>query len=69
MNFGGNGGRTWDILFIRDFKDWEVDQVLAFFNFIHSWIPISVGPDSMHWKPRQHGVFDTKSFYHVLDGT
>jgi hypothetical protein len=69
VNSGGNGGRTWDILFIRDFKDWVVDQVLTFFNFIHSRIPISVGSNSMHWRPQQHGVFDTKSFYHVIDGT
>ena len=46
-----------------------VDEVLTFFNFIHSRIPILVGPDSMHWRPQQHGVFDTKSFYHVIDGT
>ena len=69
VNSCGNGGRTWDILFNRDFNDWEVDQVLTFFNFIQSRIPTSVGPDSMHWRPRQHGVFDTKSFYHVIDGT
>uniref|UniRef100_A0A2N9I593 Reverse transcriptase domain-containing protein n=1 Tax=Fagus sylvatica TaxID=28930 RepID=A0A2N9I593_FAGSY len=69
VNSSGNGGRTWDILFIRDFHDWEVDQVFTFFNFIQSRIPISVDLDSMHWRPRQHGVFDTKSFYHVMDGT
>ena len=34
--FGINRGRIWDITFIRDFKDWEVDQVLAFFNYIQS---------------------------------
>uniref|UniRef100_A0A2N9F7K2 Reverse transcriptase zinc-binding domain-containing protein n=1 Tax=Fagus sylvatica TaxID=28930 RepID=A0A2N9F7K2_FAGSY len=26
-NSGVNGGRIWDITFIRDFKDWEVDQL------------------------------------------
>jgi hypothetical protein len=68
-NSGVNGGRIWDITFIRDFKDWEVDQVLAFFSFIHSRIPATADPDSMHWKLRQHGVFDAKSFYHALDGS
>uniref|UniRef100_A0A2N9ESH0 Reverse transcriptase zinc-binding domain-containing protein n=1 Tax=Fagus sylvatica TaxID=28930 RepID=A0A2N9ESH0_FAGSY len=68
VSSGSNGGRTWDILFTRDFNDWEVAQVLTFFNFIHSRIPTSVGPDTMHWKPRKHGVFDTKSFYQVIDG-
>jgi|UniRef100_A0A2N9JBP0 hypothetical protein len=67
-NSGVNGGRIWDITFIRDFKDWEVDQVLAFFHYIHSRIPSTVDPDCMRWKLRQHGVFDAKSFYHAIDG-
>ena len=40
----------------------------AFFNYIQSRIPTTVDPDSMHWKLRQHGVFDAKSFYHAIDG-
>ena len=66
---GVNGDRTWNITFIRDFNDWEVDQVLAFFNFLQSQIPSTADPDSMHWKLRHHGIFDTKSYYHVIDGT
>ena len=67
-NSGVNEGRVWNITFIRDFNDWEVEEVLAFFNFIHSRIPTIVDPDSMHWKLRQHGRFDAKSFDHAIDG-
>ena len=61
-------GRAWNITFIRDFNDWEVEEVLAFFTFIHSKIRTSLDSDSLLWKLRQHGEFDVKSFYHALDG-
>ena len=60
-------GRIWKLTFIRDFNDWEVEEVLEFFNFIHSKIPVGLDPDSMRWKLCQHGNFDVKSFYHTLD--
>jgi hypothetical protein len=68
INSGVNEGRVWNITFIWDFNDWEVEEVLAFFTFIHSRIPATVDPDSMHWKLRQHGAFDAKSFYNAIDG-
>jgi hypothetical protein len=40
-SFGG-AGRVWNITFIRDFNDWEVEEVLAFFNFIESKIPATL---------------------------
>ena len=63
----GGAGRVWNIAFIRDFNDWEVEEVLAFFNFIESKIPATLDSDSMLWKLRQHGRFDVKSFYQALD--
>ncbi len=29
-NLGVNEGRVWNITFIRDFNDWEVEEVLLF---------------------------------------
>ena len=60
-------GRIWNLAFVRDFNDWEVQKVLAFFNFIHSKILAGLALDSMCWKLRQNGEFDVKSFYHALD--
>jgi hypothetical protein len=31
--------RVWNLAFIRDFNDWELDELLNFFNLIHSKIP------------------------------
>uniref|UniRef100_A0A2N9GE45 Reverse transcriptase domain-containing protein n=1 Tax=Fagus sylvatica TaxID=28930 RepID=A0A2N9GE45_FAGSY len=59
--------RIWNLTFVRDFNDWEVEEVLEFFNFIHSKTPVGLDLDSMSWKLRQHGNFNVKSFYHTLD--
>uniref|UniRef100_A0A2N9EUT4 Uncharacterized protein n=1 Tax=Fagus sylvatica TaxID=28930 RepID=A0A2N9EUT4_FAGSY len=40
-------GRSWNITFIRDFNDWEIEEVLAFFTFIHANIPTTLDPDSL----------------------
>jgi hypothetical protein len=61
-------GRAWHITFIWDFNDWEVEEVLAFFNFIQSKIPSHVEPDEMRWKLLSSGVFDTKSSYQAIAG-
>uniref|UniRef100_A0A2N9FD38 SMP-LTD domain-containing protein n=1 Tax=Fagus sylvatica TaxID=28930 RepID=A0A2N9FD38_FAGSY len=60
--------RVWNFSFIRDFNDWEMDEVLTFFNLIHSKIPRHEGPDVMKWSLRQHGRFGSKSFYQALIG-
>lgn len=38
---GVGGGRVWNITFIQDFNDWEVEEVNAFFTFIHLKIQAS----------------------------
>ena len=42
---------------LHSFNDWEMAEVLSFFNLIHSKIPSHVGPDVMKWTLRQHGRF------------
>jgi hypothetical protein len=65
---GEGANRVWNFSFIRDFNDWEMDEVLTFFNLIHSKIPRHEGPDVMKWTLRQHGRFGAKSFYQALIG-
>uniref|UniRef100_A0A2N9G0Y7 Uncharacterized protein n=1 Tax=Fagus sylvatica TaxID=28930 RepID=A0A2N9G0Y7_FAGSY len=60
--------RVWNLAFIRDFNDCELDELLNFFNLIHSKIPRKEHPDAMSWTLRQHERFDAKSFYHALSG-
>ena len=61
-------GRSWNITFIQDFNDWEIEEVLAFFTFILANIPTTLDLDSLFWKLCHHGKFDVKSFYHALAG-
>ena len=60
--------RVWHLSFIRDFNDWEVEEILAFFKFIQSKIPCHVEPNEMRWKHHSSRVFDTKSFYQAIAG-
>jgi hypothetical protein len=50
---GEGEGQVWNITFIRDFNDWEVEEELNFFTFIQSKTPTSDGPDVMRWKLRK----------------
>ena len=58
--------REWNISFLRDFNDWELPLVAAFFQFLHPLLPRHDRLDSMVWKPRHKGHFDVSSFYSAL---
>jgi hypothetical protein len=57
---------VWNISFIRDFNDWELPLVAAFFQLLHPLLPRHDRMDSMVWKHRQSGQFDVSSFYSIL---
>ena len=60
----------WNVTFVRDFNDWEVDVVAEFFQFLHSHkFPIAapnVAPDGLRWKLCKDGAFASCSFYYAL---
>ena len=64
------GVREWNVTFIRDFNDWEVEVVVAFFQFRHSHtVPNAAptaNPDSLRWKLCKDGAFASRSFYYAL---
>jgi hypothetical protein len=64
------GVREWNVTFMRDFNDWEVDVVAEFFQFLHShMVPNAapnVAPDELRWKPCKDGVFTSRSYYYAL---
>ena len=66
-NFGGV--HEWNIIFVRNFNDWEVEVVVSFFQFLHSHTPSSEGPDGLRWNLLKGGVFDSRSFYCALRGS
>ena len=62
------GAREWSIRFVRDFNDWEVDEVAAFFRLLHSHSPKREDDDRVQWGLRKNGVFHIRSFYQALCG-
>ena len=41
------GDCVWNLTFTRDFNDWEMDEVLNFFTFIHSKTPTNEDLDAL----------------------
>ena len=61
------GSCDWNITFVRDFNDWEIDLVVEFFQILASNSPSTGGPDRLCWKGHKDGVFTSRSFYQLLD--
>ncbi|RVW54291.1 hypothetical protein CK203_068441 [Vitis vinifera] len=63
QNFGGGG---WNLRFIRDFNDWELDMVG---NLLHELRghSITLEEDSVFWKIGGNGQFRVKEVYSLLD--
>ena len=55
--------RVWNVLFERDFNDWEMDQVVTLFSLLHSHTPRGDEVDKLVWGPSRKGTFDSRSFY------
>uniref|UniRef100_A0A2N9H909 Reverse transcriptase zinc-binding domain-containing protein n=1 Tax=Fagus sylvatica TaxID=28930 RepID=A0A2N9H909_FAGSY len=61
--------RDWHLHFVRNFNDWEVDMVAAFFNLIHSKSPVHESDDVLKWSLKKNGTFDIRSFSLAIRGS
>jgi hypothetical protein len=61
------GPREWNVTFVCKFNDWELDVVVEFFKLLTSFYVTNERLDGLRWKPRKNGVFDSRSFYYVLN--
>jgi hypothetical protein len=66
---GDDQSHGWNVTFGRDFNDWELDQVVDFFSLLHSHTPRGVEVDKLVWRPSWKGIFEARSFCHVLHVT
>ena len=62
---GAEERRIWDVRFIRDFSDWELDEGLHFLRILGAITPMDAG-DRMRWKWKPNGAFDIRSYYNKL---
>uniref|UniRef100_A0A2N9GMA1 Pentacotripeptide-repeat region of PRORP domain-containing protein n=1 Tax=Fagus sylvatica TaxID=28930 RepID=A0A2N9GMA1_FAGSY len=54
----GGDGRSWNVKFLRDFHDWELESATSFLELIYSHLPRGNGCDKPNWQLNGSGVFD-----------
>ena len=57
----GGIGRVWNLRFYRAFKDWELATSYSLFQLIQTRIPQGERRDSLCWRLKGDGKFDTQS--------
>uniref|UniRef100_A0A2N9FB34 Alpha-N-acetylglucosaminidase tim-barrel domain-containing protein n=2 Tax=Fagus sylvatica TaxID=28930 RepID=A0A2N9FB34_FAGSY len=61
-----NGRMEWNVIFKRNFNDWELNDVVSFLNLIQSHLPFRELADGIRWNLMKSGMFDVRSFYSAL---
>uniref|UniRef100_A0A2N9GIF8 Reverse transcriptase zinc-binding domain-containing protein n=1 Tax=Fagus sylvatica TaxID=28930 RepID=A0A2N9GIF8_FAGSY len=56
----------WNVHFVRNFNDWEVEEVASFFELLHAHTAFKEGGDGLRWRLKSNGVFDIRSYYLAL---
>ena len=65
----GGTFRVRDLKFYRAFEDWELLASYSLLQLIHPCIPWGVRRDTLCWRLKRDGKFDTQSFYQAIQGT
>jgi hypothetical protein len=61
------GGSTqWNVSFVREAHDWEVDVFASFFQVLHSSRVNRDRADRLWWVSSKKGLFKVKSFFSSL---
>ncbi len=61
-----NGGVQWNVSFVQNFNDWQLDVVAAFLDQLYSHAPANSDNDGLWWCLKKNGLFDTCSFYTAI---
>ena len=57
----------WNLIFLKSFNDWELDQVYSLLNaLLSSRVQLEVH-DRLVWEVSKDGLFSVKSYYDVLE--
>ena len=65
----GGTVRVWDLRFYRAFEDWELVASYSLLQFIQTRIHWGERRDTLCWRLKGDGKFDTRSCYHAIRGT
>ncbi|RVX22282.1 hypothetical protein CK203_001561 [Vitis vinifera] len=61
-----SGQGDWNLVFVRDFNDWELDMVGDLLRTLRGHRP-SLEDDSVKWRQGRNGLFRVKEAYRMLD--
>ena len=64
----GGTVRVWDLRFFRAFEDWELAASYSLLQFIQPRIPRGDRSDTLCWRLKGDGMFDTWSYYQAIRG-
>ena len=59
-------GGSWNLRFIRQLNDWELEEVDNFFERLHDHSLSMDSEDSVEWVDIKSDIFSVKSFYSSL---
>ena len=65
----GDTFRVWDLRFYKAFEDWELAASYSLLQFIQPHIPRGDRRDTLCWRLKSDGKFDTRSYYQAIQGT
>ncbi|XP_065627831.1 sphingoid long-chain bases kinase 1 [Quercus suber] len=63
---GAEDRRSWNVRFIRELNDWEMDEGLHFLHILGNNTPPMAMGDRLRWKLKPNGDFDVRSYYNKL---
>ncbi|XP_075645160.1 uncharacterized protein LOC142616177 [Castanea sativa] len=64
----GGTVRVWNLTFYRAFEDWELTASFSLPRLIQSRIPQGSRRDTLYWRLKGDGMFDTRSYYLAIRG-
>ncbi len=56
----------WDVCFIREFQDWELESITLFMDLLYSMEIRHNEADIMCWQSSSRKIFEVNSFYKLL---
>jgi hypothetical protein len=61
-----NATTLWNLDFIRESQDWEIDSISSLLNLLYSTKVKGSGVDTICWMPKTQKGFQVSSYYRVL---
>jgi hypothetical protein len=62
-----NGNLHWEVTFVRNLQDWEIDALTSFLDLLYSVSLHDSGLDQLCWKRNSSKSFTVSSYYRCLN--